>query len=201
MTGFVLSMLTAAGSVAVLPALSLTVPVTACALPSEVTVCGPVQLATPDSASEQVNVTVTFSLFQPSALAAGLWVWPMVGEVLSMPKLTVCAASVLPAASTLQNFKVWLPSAVTGTLVPSTCAPPSSWWKVLATPDSPSFGTRVSVTSLLFHAGGAVTVVLGAVRSILTGADCAFVELPALSAAVALAVSAVPSPVIVLFAG
>ncbi len=33
MTGLVLSMLTAAGSVAVLPALSFTVPLTACALP------------------------------------------------------------------------------------------------------------------------------------------------------------------------
>ena len=99
--------------------MSTTVPVTVWALPSVVTVCGPVQLATPDSASEQVNVTVTFALFQPSALAAGLWVWPIVGEVLSMPKLTVCAASVLPARSVLQNFRVWLPSAVTGTLVPA----------------------------------------------------------------------------------
>ena len=127
MTGLVLSMLTAAGSVAVLPTLSVTVPVTACALPSVLTVCGPVQLATPESASEQVNVTVTFSLFQPSVFAAGLWVWPMVGEVLSMPKLTVCGASLLPATSVLQNFRVWLPSAVTGTLVPGVCVPPSSW--------------------------------------------------------------------------
>ena len=54
--------------------------------PRSVTVCGPVQLATPDSASEQVNVTVTFVLFQPSAFAAGVWVWPMVGEVLSISK-------------------------------------------------------------------------------------------------------------------
>src|SRR3954463_5921828 len=125
----------------------------------------------------------------------------MVGEVLSMPKLTVCAASVLPAASVLQNFREWLPSAVTGTLVPAVRAPPSSWKKVLSTPDSPSLGTSVRVTSLLFHAGGAVTVVFGAVRSILTAADCAFVGLPALSGAVALAVRAVPSPVIVLLAG
>ena len=44
-----------------------------------------------------------------------------------MPKLTVCAASVLPAMSVLQNFRVWLPSVVTGTLVPAVCAPPSSW--------------------------------------------------------------------------
>src|SRR4051795_8660896 len=99
MTGLVLSMLTAAGSVAVLPASSLTVPVTAWALPSVVTVCGPVQLATPDSASEQVKVTVTSDLFQPSALAAGFWVRPMVGDDLSSPNDTVCAVSVLPATS------------------------------------------------------------------------------------------------------
>ena len=53
----------------------------------------------------------------------------------------------------------------------------------------------------MFHAGGAVTVVIGAVRSILTAGDCAFVLLPARSDAVALAVSAVPSPPIVLSSG
>src|SRR6476620_8492990 len=99
-------MLTAAGSVAVLPALSRTVPVTAWALPSVVTVWGPVQLATPDRAAEQAQVMVTFSLFQPSAFAAGSWVCPMVGEVLSIPKETLCAASVFPAVSVLQNFRV-----------------------------------------------------------------------------------------------
>ncbi|WP_157623267.1 hypothetical protein [Terrabacter sp. Root181] len=57
------------------------------------------------------------------------------------------------------------------------------------------------MTSFLFQAGGAVTVVFGAVRSILTAALCALVELPALSVAVVLAVSAEPSPVIVLLAG
>src|SRR5919199_1154540 len=44
------------------------------------------------------------------------------------------------------------------------------------TPERLSFGTRVKVTSLLFHAGGAVTVVTGAVLSIFTaGALVAFV--------------------------
>jgi hypothetical protein len=127
MVGLVLSMLTVAGSEAVLPALSLTVPVTGCALPSLPIVCGWVQAATPESASAHVKVTVTSVLFHPSGLAAGDCVCPMVGEVLSMPKLTVWAASVLPAASVLQNFRVWLPSAVTGTLVPLVWPPPSSW--------------------------------------------------------------------------
>src|SRR5919202_3394502 len=118
MTGLVLSMLTDAGSVAVLPALSFAVPVTVWALPSVVTLCGPVQLAIPDSASLHWKVTVTLVLFQPSAFAAGDWVCPIVGEVLSMPKLTVFAASVLPATSVLQNFRVWVPSVATATLVP-----------------------------------------------------------------------------------
>src|SRR4051794_18425659 len=46
-----------------------------------------------------------------------------------------------------------------------------------------------------------MTVVAGAVRSILTAELCAFVLLPALSVAVALAVSAEPSPPMMLFAG
>jgi hypothetical protein len=35
------------------------------------TVCGGVQLAIPERASPQVNVTVTLVLFQPFAFAAG----------------------------------------------------------------------------------------------------------------------------------
>ena len=70
--GLVLSMLTVAGSVAVLPALSIAVPVTGWSPPSVVTVCGAVQLAMPDSAwSAQVKVTVTSALFQPLPFAAG----------------------------------------------------------------------------------------------------------------------------------
>src|SRR3954454_15440441 len=46
-----------------------------------------------------------------------------------------------------------------------------------------------------------MTVVAGAVRSILPAELCAFVLLPALSVAVALAVSAEPSPPMMLFAG
>ena len=51
MVGFVLSMLTVAGSVAVLPALSSAVPVTGWFWPSVVLVWGAVQLAMPESES------------------------------------------------------------------------------------------------------------------------------------------------------
>src|SRR3954453_23231508 len=70
MVGPVLSMLTPMVVVAVLPALSVAVPVTIWFSPSPVTVTGLVQRATPDSESEQVNVTITSPLFQPRSLAA-----------------------------------------------------------------------------------------------------------------------------------
>ena len=73
MVGLVLSRLTVAGSVAVLPALSVAVPVTGWSLPSVVTVWGAVQLAIPDRSawSSQVKVTVTSALFQPLPFASG----------------------------------------------------------------------------------------------------------------------------------
>jgi hypothetical protein len=80
----------------------------------------------PEAASSQVNVTVTAPSFQPSAFAGGLCVWPIVGEVRSMPKPTVCGVSALPAASTLQTSSVWSPSPATDTLVPAVGSPPSS---------------------------------------------------------------------------
>src|SRR3954471_3143934 len=80
--GLALSMLTVAGSVAEFPALSTAVPGTGCAWPGIVTGCGPVRLATPESASAQWNVTVTSVLFQPLSFASGDWVWPIVGLVL-----------------------------------------------------------------------------------------------------------------------
>src|SRR6266545_2754296 len=104
--GSVSSMETVAGSVAWLPALSTAVPGTGWSLPSVVTVCGPVQLATPDWVSEQVKVTVTAPLFQPLALAVGARSWLMVGGVLTILASRVLAASTLPALSTLQNSTV-----------------------------------------------------------------------------------------------
>ena len=51
------------------------------------------QVATPESASPQTNVTVTFVLFQPAALAEARWSRKMVGGVVSVSK--VCAVTVL----------------------------------------------------------------------------------------------------------
>src|SRR5205814_9664179 len=105
--GAVLSMLTNAGSEALLPALSSAVPSTVKAMPSVVLVCGPVQLATPERSSPQVKLTTTSVLFQPLALAAGAWTWLMVGEVRSILTCALLAASMLPALSTLQYCKLW----------------------------------------------------------------------------------------------
>jgi hypothetical protein len=73
----------------------------------------------------------------------------------------------------------------------------------VSTPERLSCGTSVSVTSVLFQAGGAVTVVVGAVRSILTaGALCTEpLVLPALSVAEALDVSPLPSPLMIVSTG
>src|SRR6266567_546385 len=67
MVGGVLSMLTVATSVAVLPALSTALPCTGWFWPSVVTVCGVVQLAMPDCPAclSHRNVTLTSVLFQP----------------------------------------------------------------------------------------------------------------------------------------
>ena len=82
--GLVLSMLTVAGSVVLLPALSVAVPMTDWFWPSVETGWGVVQLAIPDSGSAHVKVTVTFVLFQPLRFASGAWVWPIVGADLSI---------------------------------------------------------------------------------------------------------------------
>src|ERR671933_1610090 len=65
MVGLLLSMLTVAGSVALLPALSVAVPGSGWSLPSCVSVIGVVQLAMPEPpVSLHVNVMVTSLLFQ-----------------------------------------------------------------------------------------------------------------------------------------
>ena len=68
--GLVLSRLIVALVVAVFPAVSAAVPVTIWPVPSRETVCGAVQLASARLPGVQVNVTVTFQLFQPLAFAA-----------------------------------------------------------------------------------------------------------------------------------
>jgi hypothetical protein len=93
MVGGVLSMLSVTPSAAVFPALSVAVPETTWFAPSVVTVCGGGPVATPDSASAQTNVTVTFVLFHPAALGGGTMDAAMVGGVVSVSK--VCEITVL----------------------------------------------------------------------------------------------------------
>lgn len=84
-TGGVLSRLMVTEALAVLPALSVAVPETTWLAPSLVNVCGCGQLATPEIASPQVNVTVGFVLFQFAALGAGEMVALIDGGSLSIP--------------------------------------------------------------------------------------------------------------------
>ena len=126
MVGAVLSRLTIAGSVAVLPALSVAVPVTTWPAPSSATTLSAVHEAMPDSASSHSNVTVTSELFQPCAFAAGVSVCEIVGEVPSILTSTVLCVSSLPALSTLQYSSVCVPLPAMATSVPLFAASPSS---------------------------------------------------------------------------
>ena len=110
--------MTVAESLAELPALSVTVPLMTCPGVSWVTVVGALQLATPEVASEQTKVTVVSAVLHPLAFAVGDWTCVIVGAVLSTFTWAVLGVSTLPALSTLQNWMLWLPSVVTGTLVP-----------------------------------------------------------------------------------
>src|SRR3954449_1877790 len=118
--GGALSMLTVAVPVMLLPALSVAVPVTFCALPSVVTVCGSVQSFRPDSVvwSAHEKLTATSVLFQPLAFCSGDWLGVMLGEERSTLTVKAWAASLLPALSTDQYFTVWTPSAPTVTVSP-----------------------------------------------------------------------------------
>src|SRR5438067_1789906 len=124
---------------AVLPALSLAVPVTDCAAPSLLRVVGPAQLATAESASAQVKLTVTSLLFQPAAFAAGEAAPVIVGGVLSMLMPLTVAEAVFPAVS------VQLPLA--------DCAAPSVPRVIgavsVATPEVASVQLNVTVTDWL----------------------------------------------------
>ncbi len=73
---------------AVLPALSVQLPVTDWAAPSPVRVDGAVVEPTPDRVSEQVKLTVTGPLFQPLTLGTGLADPVTLGRVLSILTVT-----------------------------------------------------------------------------------------------------------------
>ena len=98
--GAVLSMLIPATVVlALLPALSVAVPVADWAAPAALRVIGLVQLAIPERTSEQRKLAVTSLLFQPLALAAGLRLPLIAGPVLSMLIPETVALALLPALS------------------------------------------------------------------------------------------------------
>ena len=82
--------------------MSVAVPSTFCSAPSVLTLCGAVQLATPESPgwSSHVKVTVTSELFHPFAFAAGSRTCEIVGALLSICTVTVLASSLFPALST-----------------------------------------------------------------------------------------------------
>jgi len=68
-------------------------------MPGVVTLMGAEQLATPDNASEHVNVIATgVVVLMPLAFGAGEMLYEIVGGVLSMLR-TMLAAAAFPAAS------------------------------------------------------------------------------------------------------
>src|SRR5947207_59984 len=100
MLGAVLSMLMPLTvALALLPAMSVAVPVTLCPAPSAVSVTGGVSEAMPEVGSAAVKVTVTSVLFQPKAFAAGDREPVIIGGVSSTLTVSVLVASTLPALS------------------------------------------------------------------------------------------------------
>ena len=82
----------------------------------------------------RVIVTVGVATYQPDHPpgVAGTTVWVVTGEASASPVsvrlATLCGVSTLPAASTDQYSRECAPGAVTVTVVPSVCAPPSRRW-------------------------------------------------------------------------
>ena len=81
---------------ALLPALSTAVPETTWVAPSVESVTGAGHVLTPDPASAHANVTVTFVLFQPLALGAGVTAAVIVGGVVSLADMTISTESDVP---------------------------------------------------------------------------------------------------------
>src|SRR5579859_1501076 len=96
--GGVSSILTVAVVVLVFPATSVLLPVASCPLPSLVNANGEAQVATPESVSAQVKLTVTLVLFQPNDVGWGVSVAVIEGGVLSILSVTAVLA-LLPALS------------------------------------------------------------------------------------------------------
>jgi len=97
---------------AALPARSVHVPTTDWIAPwiERIVEAGGLPAASPESASAQLNETVTLVLFQPFEFATGVAELLMVGGVLSSLIIDMFGASTLPALSVLKNEIVLIPS-------------------------------------------------------------------------------------------
>jgi len=177
--GGVLSMLMpeAVAGALTLSALSVQAPEADWPAPSVVSNVGEVQLASPESASLPLNVTVTSVLFQPLAFAPGLALALAVGAVLSMLMPEAVAGSLtLPALSVQVPEADW----------PAPSAARTAGAVQLAIPESASLPVNVTVTSVLFQPlafapGLALALAVGGVLSMLTECDAAGLMLSALS--------------------
>jgi hypothetical protein len=95
------------------PALSVAVPLKDSFSPTVVTWIGDGQVATPDRASEHVNVIVAGAVTTPCAFGTGLTLAVIVGGVLSM-LIVLLALADCPAASVAVALMTWFaPSALT----------------------------------------------------------------------------------------
>jgi hypothetical protein len=106
----------------------------------------PGQLAIPDSASAQLNVTVTAVLFQPAAFGAGLPEPEMVGAVLSSFTGTLTARATLPALSVHEPWVLLLTCVVASAV--------TSWADdamFVATPETRSVQPNETLTSDMFQ--------------------------------------------------
>ncbi len=129
-------------AVAELPARSLQLAVADRALPSPLVLPLAVGVAGPDSASLQVQVTVTSLLFQPAALAAGFWIGAVrVGLVRSMLIPPWLAEAVLPATSVQVPLAVW----------PAPSSSRTSAMLALTAPEVSSSQFHMTVTAALFQ--------------------------------------------------
>src|SRR5262245_44660858 len=126
MDGGVRSRLMSSFAVELLPALSVTVPLTGWACPSAVTVTGSGHYTMPEPVSAHVNETTTCGdECQPAAFGAGADVATIVGLVRSIVTDAV-ARAVLPALSIASPVTIWLaPSLETMTSGGHTARPDS----------------------------------------------------------------------------
>ena len=108
--GAVLSTLTDSDVVALLPTLSVQVPVAACAAPSAEMVTAGLTEATPEPVSVQLNVTVTEALYQPFALGDRSGVAVIAGAVVSTTVTVNVLVDEFPCASVALQVTVVAPS-------------------------------------------------------------------------------------------